>query len=284
MSERSNRDERETTQIIPTTGTSGAMPPIIPPADSGRYPYPQPNSSNKRAWWKRPEGIIIAAIAVIVVIALVVTPIIINKQTQHTNALSECQSALSDYQDARARLRKIAADDTAISTEVGSSVTCNSSDSTDELTSSASVLRDATNAFNTEAAVLEQQKKESDAQNKPQSDSDTGSNSNNNSSDDSDNGSGANNDSDSTAAAREALQDSLDAADALIDKVQTSIADGTAKKLMVGTLTTAVNGARKILNDSGIKDSKYYKAAKATLDEAIDAVNSWVDKQASKAE
>nr|WP_270294230.1 hypothetical protein [Bifidobacterium adolescentis] len=31
-------------------------------------------------------------------------------------------------------------------------------------------------------------------------------------------------------------------------------------------------------------DSKYYKAAKATLDEAITDVNNWIDQQAAKAE
>lgn len=31
-------------------------------------------------------------------------------------------------------------------------------------------------------------------------------------------------------------------------------------------------------------DSKYYKAAKATLDEAVTGVNNWIDQQAAKAE
>ena len=31
-------------------------------------------------------------------------------------------------------------------------------------------------------------------------------------------------------------------------------------------------------------DSKYYKAAKATLDEAVTDVNNWIDQQAAKAE
>ncbi|RSX50823.1 M-like protein Szp3 [Bifidobacterium goeldii] len=234
-----------------------ATPPSIPPAGSSD------GSGTAQSWWKQPKHLLIAVIAVLVVIALIATPIIINRRAKHAEALSACQSALADYQNARDRLRALSASDA--NAQSGTSVTCNSHDSTDTLTSSASVLRDAARTFEAEATTLEQQRKEDNQQ----SDSSNGS---------------SDSDSQSSAAARKALQDSLDAANALIDKVQASIADGTAKQLMVGTLTAAANSAQKLLNDSGITDSKYYKAAKATLDEAINAVNDWVDKQASKAQ
>ena len=41
---------------------------------------------------------------------------------------------------------------------------------------------------------------------------------------------------------------------------------------------------QKLIENSNIKDSKYYKAAKVTLDEAIDVAENWVDRQASKAQ
>ena len=49
-------------------------------------------------------------------------------------------------------------------------------------------------------------------------------------------------------------------------------------------LSKAVDSGQKLIENSNIKDSKYYKAAKVTLDEAIDVAENWVDRQASKAQ
>ena len=45
-----------------------------------------------------------------------------------------------------------------------------------------------------------------------------------------------------------------------------------------------MDSGQKLIENSNIKDSKYYKAAKVTLDEAIDVAENWVDRQASKAQ
>ena len=73
------------------------------------------------------------------------------------------------------------------------------------------------------------------------------------------------------------LQQSLDKADK--DETLTL----TGRKLL-SALSKAVDSGQKLIENSNIKDSKYYKAAKVTLDEAIDVAENWVDRQASKAQ
>ena len=53
---------------------------------------------------------------------------------------------------------------------------------------------------------------------------------------------------------------------------------------MTGVLQKAVDAGQRLIDDSGIKDSKVYKAAEVTINEAIDAVNTWIDTQAAKAD
>ena len=50
----------------------------------------------------------------------------------------------------------------------------------------------------------------------------------------------------------------------------------TGRKLL-SALSKAVDSCQKLIENSNIKDSKYYKAAKVTLDEAIDVAENWVD-------
>ena len=57
----------------------------------------------------------------------------------------------------------------------------------------------------------------------------------------------------------------------------------TGRKLL-SALSKAADSGQKLVESGNIKDSKYYKAAKVTLDEAIDMADNWVNSQAAKAQ
>jgi hypothetical protein len=84
--------------------------------------------------------------------------------------------------------------------------------------------------------------------------------------------------------AKAQLSESIDKAQTLLERLSgDSSATLTGRKLL-NALSKAVDAGQKLIDDSGIKDSKYYKAAKVTLDEAITMADNWVDGQSSKAE
>lgn len=80
------------------------------------------------------------------------------------------------------------------------------------------------------------------------------------------------------------LQKSIDKADKLVDRLsKDDTLTLTGRKLM-SALSKAVDSGRKLIESSDVKDSKYYKAAKVTLDEVIDMADNWVNSQAAKAQ
>jgi hypothetical protein len=52
----------------------------------------------------------------------------------------------------------------------------------------------------------------------------------------------------------------------------------------LSALSKAVDAGQQLIDNSGVKESKYYKAAKTTLDEAIEMADNWVNQQAAKAQ
>ena len=80
------------------------------------------------------------------------------------------------------------------------------------------------------------------------------------------------------------LQQSLDKADKLVNKLDKDETLTLTGRKLLSALSKAVDSGQKLIENSNIKDSKYYKAAKVTLDEAIDVAENWVDRQASKAQ
>lgn len=80
------------------------------------------------------------------------------------------------------------------------------------------------------------------------------------------------------------LQQSLDKADKLVNKLDKDETLTLTGRKLLSALSKAVDSGQKLIENSNIKDSKYYKAAKLTLDEAIDVAENWVDRQASKAQ
>ncbi|WP_288541023.1 hypothetical protein [uncultured Bifidobacterium sp.] len=81
-----------------------------------------------------------------------------------------------------------------------------------------------------------------------------------------------------------ALQESLDKANALIDKLGNDDNLTLIGRKLLSALSKAVDAGQQLIDNSGVKESKYYKAAKTTLDEAIEMADNWVNQQAAKAQ
>ena len=80
------------------------------------------------------------------------------------------------------------------------------------------------------------------------------------------------------------LQQSIDEADKLVDKLSKDDSLTLTGRKLLSALSKAADSGQKLVESSNIKDSKYYKAAKVTLDEAIDMADNWVNSQAAKAQ
>ncbi|KFI48836.1 hypothetical protein [Bifidobacterium biavatii] len=238
----------ETTQVIP---------PYVPPQNAPETTPDSPDRDVASHTWVM--GVVVAAAVMLLVVAGIWT--VTRIHAQHETALSACRSSLSAYAKAHDRLQQATG---TMSESV--SIACSGKDSTEGLYAASSVLRSAAGTMNEQAAAIEQRNRDDSTNDPDHKQSETPSS------------------SDDTAQARRELGKSIDTANALLDSVGKTIGDGTAGRMIVNGLSTAVDAADKLMNDSGITDSKYYKAAKVTLDEAITAVNDWVDAQAGKAD
>ena len=202
---------------------------------------------------------VIVAIVVALVAIIAFSAITVRSNNRHAAALADCQSALSDYGKAQKQLKALTGN-----SNITRPTSCSTSYSTESLQSAADILRNATTTLNAEITALKQRD----------------SSSSNNSQDDTNQ---SQNDTD-LEQAKKALQESIDAANASLDIAQQKVGDGTVGRIIIDALHTAIDTSNDVLNNSGITDSKYYKAAKATLDEAVSAVNNWIDQQAAKAD
>ena len=82
------------------------------------------------------------------------------------------------------------------------------------------------------------------------------------------------------------LQSARSALEATLSEAQESLGEldrlGGAAAAIKPVLQAAYEKAKQLFDDSGVKDSRYYKAAAVTLQEAVDAANQWIDSQAAK--
>lgn len=85
-------------------------------------------------------------------------------------------------------------------------------------------------------------------------------------------------------AARSGLQSSLQHAQELLHTIRAQYDNSPLSGQIQSALEHAIDGAQKLIDDSGIKDSKLYKAAQGSLDKALSAAQQWVDKQAAQAQ
>lgn len=91
-------------------------------------------------------------------------------------------------------------------------------------------------------------------------------------------------DTKSSDESKKELQQSIDKADKLVDKLSKDDSLTLTGRKLLSALSKAADSGQKLVESSNIKDSKYYKAAKVTLDEAIDMADNWVNSQAAKAQ
>ena len=88
---------------------------------------------------------------------------------------------------------------------------------------------------------------------------------------------------DAMDSAKSGLRSALDRAGDVLDDLRAHYDGSAVGSYLTGVLQKAVDAGQRLI-DSGIKDSKVYKAAEVTINEAIDAVNTWIDTQAAKAD
>ena len=91
-------------------------------------------------------------------------------------------------------------------------------------------------------------------------------------------------DTKSSDESKKELQQSIDKADKLVDKLSKDDSLTLTGRKLLSALSKAADSGQKLVESGNIKDSKYYKAAKITLDEAIDMADNWVNSQAAKAQ
>ena len=89
---------------------------------------------------------------------------------------------------------------------------------------------------------------------------------------------------DAMDSAKSGLRSALDRAGDVLDDLRAHYDGSAVGSYLTGVLQKAVDAGQRLIDDSGIKDSKVYKAAEVTINEAIDAVNTWIDTQAAKAD
>ncbi|WP_026645749.1 hypothetical protein [Bifidobacterium ruminantium] len=257
----------------------------------------QPSVPRRRAWP------IVLAVVVACVVACGISVYVYHGRQQE--ALAACRQSLADFSTARksvldtsdnsGELQKLARDvfgvddildafaDAATSAENTVDVEgCKANATITQLNLVAKTLDGATDSLNTSLKNI-REKKSTDSSQKAKDDSDgsTDSASSGQSSDgqqESSSGTGQLDES------KKELQQSIDKADKLVDRLsKDDTLTLTGRKLM-SALSKAVDSGRKLIENSDIKDSKYYKAAKVTLDEAIDMADNWVNSQAAKAQ
>ena len=84
--------------------------------------------------------------------------------------------------------------------------------------------------------------------------------------------SAASSDTEDVAQAKRNLQEAIDQGRALLDTLKQRYADSAVGRQLTAGFEAALDLAQEKFDESGIKDSRYYKAAQATLDEATNAV------------
>ncbi len=80
----------------------------------------------------------------------------------------------------------------------------------------------------------------------------------------------------------QSLRESIDKGKKLVEDLQDDESLTLTGRKLLAVLSNALDAAQQLIDDSGVTDSKYYKAAKVTLDEAINMADNWVNSQSSK--
>lgn len=276
-----------------------------------QYQTTEQPSSPRKAW-----PIVLAVVVALIVACGAGVCIYRNKQQE---ALATCRRSLAEFSSARkavldtsengSELQKLirgalgvndiidAFADAATSAEnTVDTEGCKAEATITQLNLVAKTLDSATDSLNASLKSIQEKNAETALQD-PKADSDgaaAGQSSNNpsgqsngaSSNSTSSNGTSSNGTSDTKSLdeSKKELQQSIDEADKLVDKLSKDDSLTLTGRKLLSALSKAADSGQKLVESGNIKDSKYYKAAKVTLDEAIDMADNWVNSQAAKAQ
>lgn len=266
-----------------------------------QYQTTEQPSSPRKAW-----PIVLAVVVALIVACGAGVCVYRNKQQE---ALATCRQSLAEFSSARkavldtsengSELQKLirgalgvndiidAFADAATSAEnTVDTEGCKAEATITQLNLVAKTLDGATDSLNASLKSIQEKNAETALQDsKADSDGAAAGQSSNNPSGQS-NGASSNGTSDTKSSdeSKKELQQSIDKADKLVDKLSKDDSLTLTGRKLLSALSKAADSGQKLVESSNIKDSKYYKAAKVTLDEAIDMADNWVNSQAAKAQ
>lgn len=266
-----------------------------------QYQTTEQPSSPRKAW-----PIVLAVVVALIVACGAGVCVYRNK---HQEALATCRQSLAEFSSARkavldtsengSELQKLirgalgvndiidAFADAATSAEnTVDTEGCKAEATITQLNLVAKTLDSATDSLNASLKSIQEKNAETALQD-PKADSDgaaAGQSSNNPSGQSNGASSNGTSDTKSSDESKKELQQSIDKADKLVDKLSKDDSLTLTGRKLLSALSKAADSGQKLVESSNIKDSKYYKAAKVTLDEAIDMADNWVNSQAAKAQ
>ena len=278
-----------------------------------QYQTTEQPSSPRKAW-----PIVLAVVVALIVACGAGVCVYRNKQQE---ALATCRQSLAEFSSARkavldtsengSELQKLirgalgvndiidAFADAATSAEnTVDTEGCKAEATITQLNLVAKTLDSATDSLNASLKSIQEKNAETALQD-PKADSDgaaSGQSSNNpsgqsNGASSNSTSSNGTSDTKSLDESKKELQQSIDApllvideADKLVDKLSKDDSLTLTGRKLLSALSKAADSGQKLVESGNIKDSKYYKAAKVTLDEAIDMADNWVNSQAAKAQ
>lgn len=266
-----------------------------------RYQTTEQPSSPRKAW-----PIVLAVVVALIVACGAGVCVYRNKQQE---ALAACRQSLAEFSSARkavldtsengSELQKLirgalgvndiidAFADAATSAEnTVDTEGCKAEATITQLNLVAKTLDGATDSLNASLKSIQEKNAETALQD-PKADSDgaaAGQSSNNPSGQSNGASSNGTSDTKSSDESKKELQQSIDEADKLVDKLSKDDSLTLTGRKLLSALSKAADSGQKLVESGNIKDSKYYKAAKVTLDEAIDMADNWVNSQAAKAQ
>ena len=267
-----------------------------------QYQTTEQPSSPRKAW-----PIVLAVVVALIVACGAGVCVYRNKQQE---ALATCRQSLAEFSSARkavldtSELQKQirgalgvndiidAFADAATSAEnTVDTEGCKAEATITQLNLVAKTLDSATDSLNASLKSIQEKNAETALQD-PKADSDgaaSGQSSNNpsgqsNGASSNSTSSNGTSDTKSLDESKKELQQSIDEADKLVDKLSKDDSLTLTGRKLLSALSKAADSGQKLVESGNIKDSKYYKAAKVTLDEAIDMADNWVNSQAAKAQ
>lgn len=269
-----------------------------------QYQTTEQPSSPRKAW-----PIVLAVVVALIVACGAGVCVYRNK---HQEALATCRQSLAEFSSARkavldtsengSELQKlirgalgvndiIDADAATSAENTVDTEGCKAEATITQLNLVAKTLDSATDSLNASLKSIQEKNAETALQD-PKADSDgaaAGQSSNNpsgqsNGASSNSTSSNGTSDTKSLDESKKELQQSIDEADKLVDKLSKDDSLTLTGRKLLSALSKAADSGQKLVESSNIKDSKYYKAAKVTLDEAIDMADNWVNSQAAKAQ